>query len=71
MNKRIILTPQEFRANKMDSFVPWVIAGVSFAPMALKQFLNVIQLITACEWLAEGDLEQRRQLGLPRIKKTQ
>jgi len=55
----------------MDSTVPWAIAIVSFLPMALKQFLNVIQLITACEWLAEGDLEQRRQLGLPRTKKTQ
>jgi CDP-diacylglycerol--inositol 3-phosphatidyltransferase len=48
------------RANKMDSFWPWVLAGVSFPVMALKQIINVIQLVKACRWLAEGDVESRR-----------
>ena len=54
------------RANKMDSFWPWVIAGVSFPVMAGKQFLNVVQLVKASKWLAEGDLETRRAQGLPK-----
>jgi len=59
------------RANKMDSFWPWVIAGVSFPIMAGKQILNVVQLVKASKWLAEGDRELRRAAGLPRkMKKT-
>lgn len=54
------------RANKMDSFWPWVLAGVSFPIMAGKQILNVIQLVKACKWLAEGDVQARRAAGLPR-----
>jgi CDP-diacylglycerol--inositol 3-phosphatidyltransferase len=54
------------RANKMDSFVPWIIAGVSAPVMAFKQYLNILQLIHACRWLAEGDIEARRAAGLPR-----
>ena len=50
----------------MDSFWPWVIAGVSSPVMAGKQFLNVLQLIKASKWLAEGDIEMRRAQGLPR-----
>ena len=57
------------RANKMDSFGPWVLAGISFPVMALKQVLNVIQLVKASKWLAEGDLQERRRLGLPRSRK--
>jgi len=49
------------RANKMDSFWPWVIAGVSFPVMALKQIINVIQLVKASRWLAEGDVRARRE----------
>ncbi|KAF6843968.1 cdp-diacylglycerol-inositol 3-phosphatidyltransferase pis [Colletotrichum musicola] len=56
------------RANKMDSFWPWVIAGVSFPVMAMKQFINVVQIVKASKWLAEGDLAIRRQQGLPRNK---
>ncbi|OAA67268.1 cdp-diacylglycerol-inositol 3-phosphatidyltransferase [Niveomyces insectorum RCEF 264] len=56
------------RANKMDSFWPWVVAGVSFPIMAAKQFLNVVQLVKASKWLAEGDVEARRAAGLPRRK---
>lgn len=58
------------RANKMDSFVPWVIAGISFPVMLLKQIINVVQLVKACRWLAEGDIEMRRAAGLPRTTKV-
>jgi CDP-diacylglycerol--inositol 3-phosphatidyltransferase len=54
------------RANKMDSFFPWVIAGISFPVMAIKQLLNVIQLVKASRWLAEGDAAARKAAGLPR-----
>lgn len=57
------------RANKMDSFVPWVIAGVSFPIMFMKQFINVVQLVKASRWLAEGDRAARRAAGLPRKQK--
>ena len=56
------------RANKMDSFWPWALAGVSFPVMALKQVLNVVQLVKASKWLAEGDMENRRKQGLPEKK---
>jgi CDP-diacylglycerol--inositol 3-phosphatidyltransferase len=58
------------RANKMDSFWPWVIAGVSFPIMAIKQGINVVQLVKASRWLAEGDIEMRRAAGLPRKTKS-
>ena len=51
----------------MDSTVPWVIAAVSFPVMATKQFINVVQMVKASKWLAEGDVAERRKLGL--IKK--
>ncbi|CAK7568107.1 MAG: phosphatidylinositol synthase 1 (CDP-alcohol phosphatidyltransferase1) [Sporothrix epigloea] len=54
------------RANKMDSFWPWVLAGISFPIMAGKQIINVIQLVKASKWLAEGDVRARRAAGLPR-----
>ncbi|KAF3766074.1 hypothetical protein M406DRAFT_339366 [Cryphonectria parasitica EP155] len=57
------------RANKMDSFWPWVLAGVSFPIMFFKQFVNVVQIQKASKWLAEGDLAMRRAQGLPRKKK--
>jgi len=57
------------RANKMDSFVPWVILSISAPIMALKQVINVWQLIKASKWLAEGDIEMRRAAGLPRKRK--
>ncbi|KAK2780126.1 cdp-diacylglycerol-inositol 3-phosphatidyltransferase pis [Colletotrichum kahawae] len=58
------------RANKMDSFWPWVLTGVSFPIMAMKQFLNVVQIVKASKWLAEGDLAMRRAQGLPRKVKS-
>ncbi|EPE32922.1 hypothetical protein GLAREA_05934 [Glarea lozoyensis ATCC 20868] len=57
------------RSNKMDSTIPWIIAGISLPIMAGKQFINVIQLVKASKWLAEGDLEMRRIAGLPRKNK--
>ncbi|KOS20571.1 CDP-diacylglycerol--inositol 3-phosphatidyltransferase [Escovopsis weberi] len=54
------------RANKMDSFWPWVITGVSFPIMFAKQFINVVQLVKASRWLAEVDIKMRRAKGLPR-----
>ncbi|KAB2571399.1 putative cdp-diacylglycerol-inositol 3-phosphatidyltransferase pis protein [Lasiodiplodia theobromae] len=56
------------RANKMDSTVPWILAAVSFPVMAGKQIINVVQLVKASKWLAEGDVAERRRQGLP--KKT-
>ncbi|EDN05659.1 CDP-diacylglycerol-inositol 3-phosphatidyltransferase PIS [Histoplasma capsulatum] len=61
------------RANKMDSFWPWVITGISAPIMAGKQFINVVQMVKASRWLAEGDLmrrkEQQRQQRLSTAKK--
>lgn len=54
------------RANKMDSTFPWFIAAISSPVMLLKQYLNVVQLVEASKWLAEGDIETRRQQGLPK-----
>lgn len=48
------------RANKIDSFWPWVITGVSAPVMFFKQVVNVVQLVNASKMLAEGDLETRR-----------
>jgi CDP-diacylglycerol--inositol 3-phosphatidyltransferase len=53
----------------MDSTVPWIIAGISFPVMAGKQIINVVQLVKASRWLAEGDIEMRRAAGLPRKQK--
>ena len=58
------------RANKMDSFWPWVIAGVSFPVMAGKQIINVVQLVKASRWLAEGDVETRKARRPGAVKKT-
>ncbi|KAK2818416.1 hypothetical protein FQN49_007923 [Arthroderma sp. PD_2] len=52
------------RANKMDSFWPWVLTGVSAPVMAGKQFINIVQMVKASRWLAEGDIERRRKLGI-------
>jgi CDP-diacylglycerol--inositol 3-phosphatidyltransferase len=54
------------RANKMDSTVPWILAVASFPVMAGKQWINVVQMVKASKWLAEGDREMRRRAGLPR-----
>jgi CDP-diacylglycerol--inositol 3-phosphatidyltransferase len=56
------------RANKMDSAVPWALAGISFPVMFLKQVLNIVQLVKASKGLAEVDVKNRREKGLPRKK---
>lgn len=56
------------RANKMDSTVPWVLAIISFPIMFGKQVINVVQLVKASKWLAEGDREMRKKAGLPKNK---
>jgi CDP-diacylglycerol--inositol 3-phosphatidyltransferase len=52
----------------MDSFVPWLLAGISFPIMALKQIINVVQLVKASRWLAEVDRDDRKAKGLPKKK---
>ena len=52
----------------MDSTVPWFLAAVSSPVMAFKQYLNVLQLVKASKWLAEGDRKKRREMGLPEGK---
>lgn len=59
------------RANKMDSTVPWVLTIVSAPVMLFKQWVNIIQLVKASKWLAEGDRKDRKKLGLPRARNTQ
>ena len=49
------------RANKMDSTMPWAFAIISSPIMILKQFINVVQLVQASRWLAEGDLAARKK----------
>lgn len=57
------------RANKMDSTWPWILAGISAPVMIIKNILNVVQLVKASRWLAEGDVRMRRTAGLPKTKK--
>ena len=56
------------RANKMDSFWPWVITIVSAPVMAGKQIINVVQMVRASQWLAEGDIARRKEQGLSKKK---
>lgn len=58
------------RANKMDSFVPWVLFSISAPVMTFKQVLNVIQLVKASKMLAEVDVKSRKAKGLPRKVKA-
>ena len=58
------------RANKMDDRFPWVIFWISLPFMALKQFINGVQLVKASKWLAEGDIAERKRQGLPRKRDT-
>ena len=51
------------RANKMDSTVPWILTIVSAPIMGFKQWVNVIQLVKASRWLAEGDRRDRKKAG--------
>ncbi|KAJ9604551.1 phosphatidylinositol synthase 1 (CDP-alcohol phosphatidyltransferase1) [Cladophialophora chaetospira] len=57
------------RANKMDSTVPWILAGLSFPVMFGKQVINVIQLVKASKLLGEVDVKARRAAGITRKRK--
>ncbi|KIW99399.1 uncharacterized protein Z518_11387 [Rhinocladiella mackenziei CBS 650.93] len=57
------------RANKMDSTVPWILAGISFPVMFGKQVINVIQLVKASKWLGEGDVAARKKARIAAGKK--
>lgn len=59
------------RANKMDSTVPWIITVVSCPVMLFKQWVNVIQLVKASKWLAEGDRKDRKKVGFGRQAKRE
>ena len=48
------------RANKMDSTVPWILVSISAPVMLARQVLNVIQLVKASRWMAEGDVAKRK-----------
>lgn len=49
------------RSNKIDGTVPRYIACISAPVMLLKQYINVVQLVTASQWLAEGDKKDRKR----------
>jgi len=53
----------------MDSTVPWILCAVSGLVMLFKQYVNVVQIVQASRWLAEGDRAERARQGFP--KKTQ
>ncbi|KAI0865251.1 CDP-diacylglycerol-inositol 3-phosphatidyltransferase-like protein PIS [Xylaria cubensis] len=57
------------RANKMDSTWPWILAGISAPVMIIKNILNIVQLVKASKWLAEGDVQMRRAAALTKAKK--
>ena len=48
------------RANKMDSTIPWILVSISAPVMLGKQIINVIQMVKASRWLAEGDVARRK-----------
>jgi CDP-diacylglycerol--inositol 3-phosphatidyltransferase len=49
-----------------DSTVPWILVIISFPVMALKQIINVVQLVKASQRLAEVDRKARTAKGLPK-----
>ncbi|KAL3463609.1 hypothetical protein BJX64DRAFT_287350 [Aspergillus heterothallicus] len=49
------------RANKIDSYWPRILFCVSSPIMLYKQFVNVVQLVQASSWIAQGDVEARRK----------
>ncbi|KAI2631629.1 CDP-diacylglycerol-inositol 3-phosphatidyltransferase-like protein PIS [Xylaria nigripes] len=59
------------RANKMDSTWPWILAGISAPVMVIKNILNVVQLVKASKWLAEGDVKARKTAALAAATKGQ
>jgi CDP-diacylglycerol--inositol 3-phosphatidyltransferase len=44
--------------------MPWLLLALSSPFMLFKQYMNVIQLVEASRWLAQGDVEMRREAKL-------
>lgn len=53
----------------MDDTVPCYLLWISCLGMAFKQYVNVVQMVEASIWLAEGDIKMRKKAGLPRQRK--
>lgn len=51
--------------------MPWILASISFPVMALKQIINVVQLVKASQRLAEVDRRARAAKGLPKKSAAQ
>ena len=49
------------RLNKINDTVPYYLTMASAPIMLFKQFTNVLQLMNASKWLAEGDREERKR----------
>lgn len=45
----------------MDDVIPWRLAVIAAPFMAFKQLVNVIQIVNASQWLAEGDRAERME----------
>lgn len=56
-----LLYASPFGANKLASRYPKILAAVCFLPVLLKEVINVVQLVNASRWLAEGDVAERRR----------
>ena len=56
------------RANKINDTIPWILTLGSAPVMFFKQSVNVLQLVKASQWLAEGDRRQRRALDIAKIR---
>ncbi|KAK5128964.1 hypothetical protein LTR85_000297 [Meristemomyces frigidus] len=52
------------RANKMDSTVPWILTLAAAPVMVMKQYINIVQMVKASRWLAEGDRRDRKRAQL-------
>lgn len=48
----------------MDSAIPWTLTLISTPVMLFKQWVNVVQIVKASKWLAEGDIADRAKAGL-------
>ncbi|KAL4786702.1 CDP-alcohol phosphatidyltransferase-domain-containing protein [Aspergillus varians] len=56
-------------ANKINSYWPWVLFSASLPFMLYKQYVNVVQLIQASKWIAQGDAEARQRDRLHRLSR--
>lgn len=56
------------RANKINDTVPWILTLGSAPIMVFKQCINVLQLVKASQWLAEGDRRQRKAVEIAKTR---